>query len=289
MSYPQTQATEAVLRAQDYWRLYTQVITSGDIYELDTSVRAIAIGPNSDLHSVRVYYYDPSNNPVQANELVVGVGSPFVGRLDSLLDQQYPMTNGIYQVAGLPLYGSPSPARAFVVPNDIVHDNWLPVLYPIDPADIVAFERPRLDLLAYLVDPPVLPNKRAERRVRSLVPVNDRGAGWGATYFKIPHYRRKRLEVRLVSNASQYDVRVVGVTLSVQGGAANTETLIEDFPIVNVPGTTTSKVYRSMSNVVDGATLDIGYFDYIYVVLFGDAAHAPTQLVELNVLSTDEE
>ena len=89
MSFPQTSADLAVTKGQDYWRLFTELGSSGDIYESPQSGRAFVIGPDSDIARVKIVYFD-ANESSQANEVIVSVDKPFIGRLDALNSQTYP-------------------------------------------------------------------------------------------------------------------------------------------------------------------------------------------------------
>lgn len=287
MSFPQTQASQSVLRSQDYWRLLTELQSSGDIYEIDTSVRGLVIGPNSDLESVKVTYYDPTNSPiVNANELTVSVADPFLGRLDVLLDQIYPQT------VGGAAFSAGSPARAFVSPADIVQNSFVPAaVVPSMAGDVIAFIRPRIDLLAYFADPSSVPIQRGERVINTVVPVADRGGGTGISFVVLPFYRRKTIDVRMSGVGGAWSLELVGVKFRAAGGFASLESGIATAPGVAAPLATRITAFASKTGQTSApATVaPIGFFDYLYVAVAGPATVAGGAHPELSILATDDD
>lgn len=88
MTFPQTSSIEAIRQGQEFWRLFTELESSGDIYESEQSSRAIVIGPNSDIARANVTYYDVQNNNIASN-VSISVDKPLIGRLDALSSQTY--------------------------------------------------------------------------------------------------------------------------------------------------------------------------------------------------------
>lgn len=178
-----------VLANQEFYRIFQPVLSAGDIFEIDSSTRAIYIGPNSDLAEMRLQYYSRQALGADKMEIAdVSVNGPFVGRLDSLLATQYA---NIGQAARLlaypvdivdPAYERPTgalavPARRFNVP-------------------------PRVDLICALKDLPTIPAVRADRTFRfPRVPFNNE-AGMdddGSTDIVIPIYGRRMVTVQIVT------------------------------------------------------------------------------------------
>lgn len=287
MSFPQTQASAAVLRSQELWRLFTEIETSGDIYEINTSLRGLVIGPNSDLESVAVTYYDPLNRPVEANELTVSVNDPFLGRLDVLLDQIYPQT------VGGAAFSAGSPARAFVSPKDIIQNSYVPAtVVPSQAGDVIAFVRPRIDLLGYFGDPSSVPAQRGERVINSEVPIFDRGAGSGISFFVLPFYRRKTIDVRMFSPGGLHTLDLVGVKFRAAGSFSSLESPIATQGGAIAPIATRITAFASKDGRQDPAGTavpPIGFFDYVYVAVAGPASTPAAVKAQVSILITDDD
>jgi len=89
MTYPlPSSSVISVTTSQAYWNLHTKIESSGDIYESDVPGLAFAIGPDSDVAQVKVSYFDP-NETDKLNEQIVSVDRPFVGRIESNLNERY--------------------------------------------------------------------------------------------------------------------------------------------------------------------------------------------------------
>lgn len=150
MSFPQTKASNATLRSQDYWRLFTEIETSGDIYECDVSARAFVLGPQSDVARVRVSYFDPQEPAADlANNFVVSNDKPFVGRVDSLQIEQY---------------GGGQRADILITLLDLMPPPGYQPEAAVAAGDEVVLVQPRIDLLAYLAPITGFVPDRAERQ-----------------------------------------------------------------------------------------------------------------------------
>jgi len=178
-----------VRRSQEFYRLKQPVLSAGAIYEIDSSARAIYIGPDSDLAEVRLGYFNPDADAL--NDMVtadVSVNGPIVGRLDSLLDQQY---GGLNQEA-----------RIIAYPVDIVDPTYQ---RPTGPLAVPARREnvaPQIDLMVALKELPSIPAVRADRTLRfPRVPFNnDAGVdNDGSTDLVIPIYGRRMVTVQIIT------------------------------------------------------------------------------------------
>lgn len=274
MSYPQPKSSKSVLEGQEFFRLHTEFESNGDIYELDTSVKAIVIGPNSDIQNARVYYYDVQDlNSI--SEALISVDDPFVTRMNALMAQEYP--------------GLGATARVLVTSDDIVPH--LPGQYFAVDADnpheddIIVWQPPWLDLLCYHRDPPGLPASRSERQWQIGMRIVGRGLeSEGVSWYFFPHYRRKYFHARLIDrNAGVgYTYTVYGVTLHPTGWVAG----FEEYPTAQMTPLATGTLaapaagQTTFSNTVlhadQVANLSaptahpIGYFDYMCIAIAGE-------------------
>lgn len=216
----------AVLDNEEFFRIFQPVTSPGDFFEIDSSTRAIYLGPQSDVSEIRLQYFD-----VQATRSMsiadVSTGGPFVGRLDSLLATQYP---GIAQ-----------PARIGAYPLDIVNP-----LYerPTD-AMAVPLRRenipPYIDLICALKNLPSIPTVRPDRTYRLKVPVNNDVSGGGdngSTDLVIPIYGRRMVSVYLVTPAMVTNYHLNAYLVALQPGVdAPAKDLMDGGPVLVVSGT----------------------------------------------------
>lgn len=173
MSYPQAVASQEVLQGQEFFRLFTNLTSSGDAYEMDVSAKAFSIGPQSDIARARITYWD-SENAANAQSFVVNVGESFYGRIDALASARYSKPR--------------LPARIIVTPEDM-YDRAALLNYVAGPAlqQILVLHEPKVDLLGFLAPPSFTPLKRDATTYRgrmNLIP----GRGFRVL---IPWYGRK--------------------------------------------------------------------------------------------------
>jgi len=295
MSYPQLeQSSDTVLASKDLFRLRTDLKYNGEIHGIDTSIRGLVIGPQSDLQNVRVYYFDPKA-PGFVSELLVSVSDPFIGRLDARMDQDYP--------------GLGTAGRIFVTNDDFVPGLGAHPTLPVDQQfyidssnpdydwDIVVWHAPQLDLLAYHIDPPAVPIARAERQWSDEVIIVARDPlTTGKSWFFYPHYRRKYFHARLYNGAfasQTLGYEIYGVTFypTLGGGFGSPYAHLTQLTTGSVASTANSAAVLYSEKVPDLATPGthpIGYFDYILVGVSGTAFGYNTQgAVVLDAISSD--
>lgn len=146
MSYPQTSAAQAIRNGQEYWRLFTPLDSSGDIYEAEVSARALVMGPESDISRAEVTYYDAQSANL-VNCATISVDKPFIGRLDALASENYQTGDR---------------ARLLLSSIDLIPPPGFrpPSAGATDPLSIIP---PNIDLLFYLNEEPTFIAPRANR------------------------------------------------------------------------------------------------------------------------------
>jgi hypothetical protein len=198
------QADRAVLNGQDFFRLNQEIESGGDMYEINTSSKALVVGPQSDLSSYTVNYLD-LQSPDSINSVKLAVDNPVIGRIDALLDTNYPTAK--------------IPAFVLVSPRDLVDNNWVPSDFVAAPPnnDIVAARPiPRIDLFAYLKDPPVVSPLRDDRVYR--FPFVAALPSPARAFYILPYYGRRYGEFSFANlsggdDAQTYTIRLEGINL----------------------------------------------------------------------------
>lgn len=189
MSYPQAKASQEVIEGQEVFRLKTVLESSGDVYEIDTSAKSFAIGPQSDISRVLITYFDPTRDDRSGN-FPVAVGAPFVGRIDSFSTEKYPLAN--------------TRAQILVSSEELINNAFLPEDF--SPGDILAFQKPCLDLIAYLGNPVVsLSTERPDRLYEGRIGMP---AAPRVTWIIVPWYGRKYASMQAINYAA--GTRTVG-------------------------------------------------------------------------------
>lgn len=244
MTFPQPNSIESVGDSLDTFRLFTQLQSPGDIYESEVSSHAIAIGPNSDLSSVIVYYYDPVTKwfiPVGGvvpqvdtslmSSALISPDRPFIGRIDAQNTVNYPLIN--------------RPGRILFAAGDIVDPNYLPAGYnPVQ--DSVFYEPIYLDVIQYLTEPPSLVPQRSDKtyRYQYFAPALIKT---GSSFVVIPAYGRKSGSFQFVNRDADdtVTVHIFGVRLSTS----------------NTPGTVGALQQQLFSSALSPGEIDRYTFD----------------------------
>jgi hypothetical protein len=272
MTFPQPNSEEAVADSLDIFRLKTQLQSPGDMYESKVSCHAVAIGPDSDIASVNIFYYDPVTKyfiPVQGvvpqvdtslmASAVISPDRPFIGRIDAQNTVNYPLIS--------------RPGRILFASGDVVDPNYLPAGFnPVQ--DSVFFEPIYLDIVQYLSEPPSLVPQRSDKTYRyqyfTLALIKT-----GSSFVVIPAYGRKSGSFQFVNRDADDTVIVhlFGVRLSTS----------------NLPGTVGSLQQELFSSSlapgdIDRYTFDSstdGIWDCFYIELegyYGGVGPEPTQI-----------
>ncbi|MBT8453017.1 MAG: hypothetical protein KJO40_13695 [Deltaproteobacteria bacterium] len=262
MALQRDTASNRVQRSQDHWRLFQQIESSGDIFEIDESLKGVAIGPDSDVAEVLLSYYDPAQ-PQAVEQLSVAVGNPFEGRIDALMGTEYPQTQ--------------SPARILASLGDLIDNAYVPhAWWPGDPEaeppeapDTITYATTFVDLIGYF-------DKKAEQaRVRSDRKIlfsrySGMPSGAQAAWYVVPAYGRRYCRALFVNNVAtaptpySVDIDLIGVRLgqglNSSGGNSSGEVLIGSQ--AGITGITGSNVTGSSGQVIYRSSLH-GLFDLL--------------------------
>ncbi len=206
MTYPQTSAEEAINNGQEYWRLFTELESSGDIYEAAVSARAVVVGPESDVSRINLTYYDKQSANA-ANQVCVSIDKPLTGRIDALFSSPY---------------SSGDRARVLISTADLLPPaNYQPQGFD-DGNDILEIVQPRIDLYYYLNEQPGFIAPRSDRfHLFEALPFT--GTFDESIWYVIPFYGRRFAECTFKSLGL---VSQPGVTTNVYG--ANFSNIIAD-------------------------------------------------------------
>jgi hypothetical protein len=274
VSYPQAPASIEVNQGQEFYRLYTRLISSGDVYEMDVSAKAFCIGPQSDVARAKITYYDPAISG-NAQSFIVGVGDPFVGRIDSIQNSKYASAN--------------IGARIIITPEDLLGNSTDILnnpLFSVNALDWVIKPNPFIDVLGYLSQPPFLPAKRASRYFRGILPINSQGAGTGVSWMLIPWYGRTFASIKF-TNLFSSDISISIFGASVLPTGANNGTTLHSNAI-QILSPTTCAAGTNLAPEVRASTS--GEWDWLVVRVSGDAIGvSSTAGIYYNIVSTDEE
>jgi hypothetical protein len=277
----QRQSSQAVLNGQDFFRLFQELESGGDIFEIDTGTKAMVVGPQSDLANYNVNFFD-FQAPDNIDEVSLSIDNPVVGRLDALLASRYPTASGL-------------PARILVTARDLVDNNWVPstfttrVFPPLFSDFVAARPLPKIDLFSYLRDPPALAPLRDDRlhqfpfTTALLSPVT--------AFYILPYYGRRYGEFSFQNltaggAAQSYTINVLGANLFpgtqdatgvVPGGPKAVETTLFGGPIVVPPGGSANRIIKADTD---------GMFDVISIALTTDMGFADINSV-MQFLSSD--
>lgn len=266
-------ASQDVANNEDFFRLFQEVTSSGDIFEVDASMRAWCVGPQSDLSSFNIYYYDQQLAPNRQNVLEVSVGNPFPATIFSLLDRQYPGVN--------------NPAQMLVATRDLVNPDYLPRDFNAvgPPPDVVMRFPPRIDLIGMLEKPTGSAPIRSDR----VYNLNNVTSGVAESlWIIIPYYGRRQGTISItnldVGGGIDAVIEVLGVRLGIGNTTTgtpqqrNTEIALTATPLTVVP--------QSDRQIVTKASED-GQFDLL-VVRVQDLGILADRLL-MDIITSDRE
>lgn len=201
MTYPQPSSVAPVLAGQDNFRLTTNLSGGGDMYESEVGAYGFAIGPNSDLASVAVTYFD-ENATGFVNQAIITPDRNFVGRVDARNDSTYPGA-------------TPRKGRILLSPNDIYDDNFQPLDFDAND-DVIIFVPPVLDVIQYFTAAPSITPPRSDREFRFQYYQLPNNPIDGLTWTAIPAYGRKSgfFTFKNISGPT-VQITVLGVKLSI--------------------------------------------------------------------------
>lgn len=199
MTFPQPRTPPQVLSYQDQFRLKTPLQSPGDLYELESNFKALVLGPDSDLGTLQIVYYDDQVQPSCVNTFNLTPQYPFAGRFLVRPDQVYPLSN--------------RKARILVSSQDVYDPNYKPKAFNGDGGDKMSFIVPILDVIGYFQNPPSsLPTKRNDKSYFYQYPT----LGSAVTWIVVPYYDRKYAFVDGVNynNTGGGSMTILGVNFS---------------------------------------------------------------------------
>lgn len=236
MTYPQPSANEAVVDGRDSFRLLTQLVSPGDIYQSEQSGFAFALGPQSDLSRINVDYFD-NNVAGSMQRVVLGTRTPYTGIIQARNETTYEAATN----AGRP----PVPGHILFSPANLV-----PKIVQSASQQVFA---PVLDVIQYLQPPSgTLPQVRNDKDYF----FNDFPTAGGAYSIFLPFYGRVFADIRFNTSAGGESARIRGYNYYSSSGAIIT-TLMAATALAGGP---LQKLVR--------APVD-GFFDYIELTVSG--------------------
>jgi hypothetical protein len=268
------QADAAVLNSQEFFRLFQTLESGGDIYEINTSAKAICVGPQSDLSNYAVNFFD-AQSPDSIDEMNLSINNPIIGRVDALLDTQYPTAEGL-------------PGLILVTSRDLVNNTFVPSTFAADPGNlVVARPLPQIDIISYLSPPPSLAPLRDDRLYS--FPFVAGLTSPATAFYILPYYGRRYAEFsfqNLFGGAMSYTIDILGINLfpgtqdpsGVSPGSPKAvETVLAGGSIVVPAGLTSNKLIKSDTD---------GMFDLLSIAITTDSGLADPSSV-MQVLVSD--
>jgi hypothetical protein len=253
--FPQSSSSRPVIAGQQFWRLKTELLSAGDIYESEVSALGVVIGPDSDLSSVQVSYLD-SESPTFLSTVNITPDRNITGRIDARNDT-------VYKGPGR------RPGRLLISSNDLWDPTLRPNGYDIagEGSDTIEFIRPVIDVLQYFQQPPSITPSRSDKTYRFEYFEQAPDAVNGVTWLAIPAYGRKSGSFTL---NNRHAINTVRATLygwrlqtSTPSDTSVTRQLFTDDLLFNA-----SAVYQYKSSVD-------GLWDIILLALGGGAGPFP--------------
>jgi hypothetical protein len=207
-----SQASQEIFNSKDYFRIFQDIGSSGDIFELNVSAKAMFIGPQSDVQRVDVTYYDPrAPDGSNLRTVEVSVDNPFVGRLDALMGTPVPNT-GPPVTPGV--VATQSPARMLVSLKDLIEDDYVP--YDLNNDPLIIRVPPQIDFYQYFKEPSNLAPVRADKTFlfsTTFLPVTENDLA-----FIVPYYGRRFARIVMVNQTgtdTPFSFEVRGVRLAI--------------------------------------------------------------------------
>jgi hypothetical protein len=217
MTFPQPNSTQALLDAgSTFFRLKTTLQSPGDIFESEVGAAAIALGPDSDLAQVNVFYFDQADryypvavmggftatlDPSKVSSFVLSPDRAFVGIIDPRPGIDYPLSPG-------------RKARTLYAAGDLVNPNLKPPGF-VALEDVFRHEPITIDILQYLTPPLSLTPSRSDKMwTYQYLPTNL--AAGGSSSVIIPAYGRKSgfFTFKNLSGLNTITVHLYGVRVS---------------------------------------------------------------------------
>ncbi len=237
MSYPQPSADQYALNAQQAFRLVTQMVSPGDIYEVTQSGYAFAVGPDSDVADIKITYYDAQSAQQFVNQVSISPSRAFAGYIVAQNDATYMPAN--------------RPGVILMWAGNLIPSNgFLPTGFNPD-QDRIVMEYPILDVVQSFQPTASVTSSRPDKTwfYQEVVIGNTSG------YVLIPYYGRKYAAVQLDNN-SGHDVNftVTGINFKISDTAPATYATLGTALVVTTANT--MQIYRADT---------VGLFDYLMI------------------------
>ena len=272
MTYPQPRTSDQIVSAgATQWRLFTQAVSQGDIYEIDSSATAIALGPESDFAQIGITYLDPSVPNTSQATVRITPQLPFPGRISPRLDTSYPLS-------------PPRKGRVLVSLIDNFNIGYLPAGFNV--TSMQKFQVPAfLDLIGWQGNPPLTVAKRGDKQYEfqehpATVHAN------GAIWYIIPSFGRKYASFSLFNNT--------GGDVTYENRGVNFSTVSNPNPVGPGPRDDAETTLVASGVVATGTTRTDsfpastkGMFD-AYAVFLGTAAGGTISNCPLRVYLSDD-
>jgi len=201
MSYPQPDSNASVLGGQNFFRINTMLQGPGDIYESDQGSLAVALGPDSDIANVNVYYFDELVAS-RVNSLQISPDRSFVGLLAAHPTENYPVVN--------------LPGRVLIAPADQFDSSFRPATFnfTVGVGDVIDFVTPVLDVIQYFSQPPSLIPQRSDKEYE--FESIQQSAALCTYWLVVPAYGRKYASFNFRNNLNQsVSIGITGAKLGV--------------------------------------------------------------------------
>lgn len=197
MTYPQPRTGEQISAGANQWRLFTAVAGQGEIYEIDSSATAIALGPESDFGAIQISYLDTSVPTTTLATVRITPQFPFPGRVSPRLDTSYPLS-------------PPRKGQILASLLDNFNVGYLPAGFNVSSMQKFVVT-PNLDLIGWQQAPPIMPTKRGDKQYEFQVHPATVHAD-GAIWYIVPSFGRKFSSFTLFNNTGgsvNYEIRGV--------------------------------------------------------------------------------
>lgn len=260
MTFPQPSADQYAIRGYQFFRLVTELVSPGDIYESTQSGHAIAVGPSSDIANVNVAYFD-DQAPNFVSQTTISPTRAFTGRIDARNEAVYTPANRGGQI----MFWS----------ADIYDPNYRPIAKPVKfngAHDIMSFVAPVLDVIEYFKPQGSLTPGRDDREfLFQNYPALLTG---GRFFLAIPYYGRKYAYINFTNrnNVASNTFGCVGVNFAITQDDSSTPyhqetTLLAEAAVA--PNGSVTKIIRASAD---------GCFD-VLVFSLNEAGPAPLRIV----------
>lgn len=195
MSYPQPLSDLALIEGFNFFRLNSELVSPGDIFESTQSSYAICVGPDSDIANYGCAYFD-TQAPDNVQLLTFSPQRGFSGLIPALAGQYAP---------------SGRPGKTLFWSNDLFDPAYVPSA-GIGAGGSIERVQPIFDVIQYFTEEPSITPQRTDKVFfYQQIPIDIVSAG--TSYVIIPFYGRKSASIRF-ANAGNGSLAfgVLGVT-----------------------------------------------------------------------------